>query len=56
MADTDALRAYRVGDAPSLPDSDRRYLAEELKRVSIAIGLLVETTKKLEARIAALEP
>ena len=56
MADTDKLRGYKVGDVPTLPGSDKRYLAEELKRASIAIGLPVETTKKLEARIAALEP
>lgn len=51
MADTDKLRAYKVGDVPTLPGSEKRYLAEELKRVSIAIGLLVETMKKLEARM-----
>lgn len=53
VADTDNLRAYRVGDAPSLPGSDRRYLADELKRVAEAIGLLIQVAKKLEARMAA---
>lgn len=53
MADTDKLRAYRVGNVPTLPDSDRRYYAEELKRVSDAIGLLIETMKKLEARMTS---
>ena len=53
MADTDVLRPYRVGDAPSLPDSDRRYLADQLKLISEAIGLLVQTSKKLEARMKA---
>jgi hypothetical protein len=53
MADTDVLRAYKVGDVPTLPDSDKRYLAEELKRVSQAIGLLVQTMKKLDARLIA---
>jgi len=53
MADTDVLRPYRVGDAPSMPDSDRRYLADQLKLVSEAIGLLVQTVKKLDARMIA---
>jgi hypothetical protein len=51
MADTDALRTYAVGGAPSLPDSDKRYYADELAKVSKAIGLLVQTMKKLEARM-----
>jgi hypothetical protein len=53
LADSDVLRAYRTGDAPSLPDSDKRYLADELKRVSEAIGLLVQVMKKLDARMIA---
>ena len=53
MADTDKLRTYKVGEVPSLPGSDKRYLADELKRVSETINLLVETMKKLEARMAA---
>ena len=53
MADTDRLRTYKVGEVPSLPGSDKRYLADELKRVSETINLLVETMKKLEARMAA---
>ena len=56
MADTDKLRPYKVGGVPTLPGSDKLYLAEELRRISNAIGLLVEASKKLEARIAALEP
>jgi hypothetical protein len=56
MADTDKLRAYKVGDTPTLPGSDKRYLSEELKRVSVAINLLVETLKKIEVRVQALEP
>jgi hypothetical protein len=53
MADTDTLRPYRVGDAPSMPDSDRRYLADQLKLISDSIGLLVAVAKKLEARMKA---
>jgi hypothetical protein len=53
MADTDVLRPYRVGDVPTLPGSDKLYLAAELKRVSEAINLLVQTAKKLEARMTA---
>lgn len=51
MADTDRLRSYKVGDVPTLPGSDKLYLAEELKRVSVTVNLLVETMKKLEARL-----
>jgi hypothetical protein len=53
MADTDVLRPYKVGDVPALPDGDKLYLAQELKRISQAIGLLVQTMKKLEARMVA---
>lgn len=56
MADTDVLRPYKAGDPPALPGGEKLYLAEELKRISQAIGLLVQTMKKLEVRIAALEP
>ena len=56
MPDTDVLRPYTVGNAPSLPNSDRRYLADELQRVSQAIGLLTDVMKLLEARIEVLEP
>lgn len=56
MADTDLIRPYKVGNAPSLPDSDRRYLADELQRVSQAIGSLTEAMQSLELRIEALEP
>jgi hypothetical protein len=53
MADTDVLRPYKVGDPPSLPDGDRRYLANELMRLSQAIGLITEVMKKLEARMVS---
>ena len=46
MADTDVLRPYKVGDVPTLPGSDKLYLAAELKRISEAIGLLVQTAKE----------
>jgi hypothetical protein len=53
MADTDALRPYKVGDVPTLPGGDKLYLAEELKRISQSITLAVQTMKKLEARMVA---
>jgi len=53
MADTDKLRTYKVGEVPSLPGSDKRYLADELKRISEAIGLLVQTAKEDAAEEAA---
>lgn len=53
MADTDKLREYRVGDVPSLEGSEKLYLAEELKKVSQALNLLVQVSKALEARMAA---
>jgi hypothetical protein len=53
MADTDRLRDYRVGDNPTLPGSDKRYLQDELRRISDAIGIVVEVMKKLEARMVA---
>ena len=53
MADTDKLRTYKVGEVPSLPGSDKRYLADELKRISEAINLLVQTAKQDAAEGAA---
>lgn len=53
MADTDALRPYTRNDAPTIPGSEQRYLSEELKKVQGAIGLLISTMKKLEARMTA---
>lgn len=53
MADTDALRPYKRGDAPTFPDSDRRYLQDELRRVQESIGIMTEVMKKLEARMTA---
>lgn len=53
MADTDVLKNYRVGDAPTLPNSDKLYLSEQLKQISITINLLVQVAKKLEARMVA---
>jgi hypothetical protein len=37
MADTDNVRGYRVGNPPVLPDGDRRFLVEELQKVSQAL-------------------
>lgn len=53
MADTDVLRPYTAGDTPTLPGSDKLYLQAELKRISEAIKLLVQVSKKLEARMTA---
>jgi hypothetical protein len=53
LADTDVLKNYRVGDAPTLPNSDKLYLSEQLKQISQAVNLLVQVAKKLEARMAA---
>lgn len=53
MADTDSLRPYKVGDPPTLPDGDQRYLAAELQRISQSVGSIIQTMKKLEARMTA---
>lgn len=37
MADADDLRCYRA-KSPVLPEGGRRYLAEELRKVSQSIG------------------
>ena len=47
------LREYRVSAPPVLPGSERLYLAEELRRISQAIGLLVEAARKLDERLSA---
>lgn len=56
MPDTDLLRPYKVGEVASLPGSEQLYLANELQRVSQAIGTLTDVLKLLEARIEVLEP
>lgn len=53
MADTDALRNYTVGDPPTLPNGDKLYLSAQLKLISIALNLIIQVMKKLEARMAA---
>lgn len=53
MADTDTLKQYNVGNPPTLANSDKLYLAEELKKVQLSIGLLIGVMKKLEARMVA---
>lgn len=53
MADTDTLKQYNVGNPPTLPNSDKLYYAEELRKVQVCIGLLIGVMKKLEARMTA---
>jgi hypothetical protein len=53
MADTDVLKQYRVGDAPTLPGSEKPYLTEQLRQISQGLNLAVAVLKKLEARLAA---
>jgi hypothetical protein len=53
MADTDKLRKYTRGDMPTIDGNDRRFFQEELRKLQVAISLLVDTAKELEARIAA---
>jgi hypothetical protein len=52
MADTDTLKQYTVGNPPMLPNSDKIYLSEELRKVQMSIGILIGVMKKLEARMA----
>lgn len=56
MADTDALRVYRRGSPPTLPNGDKLYLDNELSKLTEIIAANNAVIKKLEARIAALEP
>lgn len=53
MADTDALRQYTVGNSPTLPNSDKRYLADQLTQVSQSLNTIVRVMKQLEARMTA---
>jgi hypothetical protein len=55
MADTDRLRPYKRGTPTTMGD-DRRYVAEEFRRLENCVSLLIEVLKSLEARIEALEP
>jgi hypothetical protein len=54
--DTDALRPYQPGPAPSIEGGRDRYVARELAKLSQSIALISEVLVLLEERIVALEP
>lgn len=56
MADTDALKAYRVGNATTLPGGDKLYLMRELRKIEDTLKTVSQIMVLLEARIEALEP
>lgn len=56
MADTDTLKAYRPAPPPKIEGGEANYLQRELIKVRTTIESTFEVLKKLEARIATLEP
>lgn len=53
MAQTDALRAY-LPASPTQLGEDKRYLINELQKISTAIAATRLVMQQLETRIAAL--
>jgi hypothetical protein len=54
--DTDVLRPYQPGSAPSIEGGQERYIAREFAKLAQSIALLAQVMVSLEERIVALEP
>lgn len=50
------LQTYVRAPQPALPESQLRYLQEELKKLEQMLATVVDALKQLDARVSALEP
>lgn len=50
------LQSYTRGPQPALPESQLRYLQEELRKLEQMLQTVVDALKELETRVTALEP
>lgn len=56
MAFTRPVEVYVRSPQPVLPDSQTRYLQDELRKLENVIASLREALIELEARVTVLEP
>lgn len=50
------LQQYVRAPQPSLPESQLKYLQEELRKLEQMLATVVDALKELDARVSALEP
>ena len=55
MAFKNPLQVYKRGPQPALPESQLRYLQEELRKLEQMLETVVEALNELEARVKVLE-
>jgi hypothetical protein len=56
MSFTTPLQPYTRGPQPALPESQLRYLQEELRKLEQVLQTVVDGLKQLDARVTTLEP
>lgn len=49
------LQNYTRGPQPALPESQLRYLQEELRKLEQMLATVVDALKELEVRVSSLE-
>lgn len=55
MSFSTPLQQYTRGPQPALPESQLRYLQEELRKLEQMLQTVVDALKELDARVTALE-
>lgn len=55
MSFTNPLQVYKRGPQPALPESQLRYIQEELRKLEQMLETVVEALNELEARVKDLE-
>jgi hypothetical protein len=55
MSFTTPLQSYTRGPQPALPESQLKYLQEELKKLEQMLQTVVDALKQLDARVTDLE-
>ena len=55
MAFVTPLQNYARSPQPSLPESQLRYLQEELRKLEQMLQTVVDALKELDVRVSALE-
>lgn len=50
------LQVYTRSPQPPLPESQLRYLQDELRKLEQMLQTVVDALKELESRVSALEP
>lgn len=50
------LQAYVRAPQPALPESQLRYLQEELRKLEQMLATVVDALKELDKRVSDLEP